>query len=691
MRINYNVSAAIANKHLLGIENDLSTTMERLSSGFKINHSKDSPSGMAISNKMQAQIDALNRASKNGSDGISVIHIADGALDETTNVLQRMRELSVQAANDATLTQEDKDAIQQEIDELKKEVDRISRDTEFNARTLLDGSFDTRVYSDRATRVYVSDQVEPGNYKLSVTSQAKKTDPLNADAAGVAGGFNSTDKLGGPLNPSALDEEDKKKATMSINGSEVEINADDTYEEVFAKIRDAAEIGNVTVERDATTGALTFISKDFGSKSVVKIAFSSQELADKIGMTDPKQDPNNVFGLHPDTENPGWVLYGVQDAATGEISYPTGEDIKISMGDPAKAPSAVTLKGDITANDNRLYQDDAAVLAQLKADNPGDVALAAMTTLTDVRNDPTLNALYAADIIALETTWAPAGISGSITINGHTITLDNKSRNKIASDINNALSGSEGINVSKTSITPTRTGADQKLEISFSSQTVADFFGPEAANGYSLMQDQNGTWVYAKPDPDYTDGRVVYPTGKDADSGFTSSATAVTDGNRGTITDIGGVKFSFMADPGFDEISFEVTDMGRMTIHIGANMDQNMQIRIPEVSCETLYIDDLDVRTVGGADRAIEKLDSAISFTSEVRSRLGAYENRLDYSVKSLDTFEENMTNAISRLTDADMAEEMTNYTHQNVLNQAAISVLTQANELPQQVLQILQ
>ena len=69
MRINYNVSAAIANKHLLGIENDLSTTMERLSSGFKINHSKDSPSGMAISNKMQAQIDALNRASKNGSDG----------------------------------------------------------------------------------------------------------------------------------------------------------------------------------------------------------------------------------------------------------------------------------------------------------------------------------------------------------------------------------------------------------------------------------------------------------------------------------------------------------------------------------------------------------------------------------------------------------------------------------------------
>ena len=84
------------------------------------------------------------------------------------------------------------------------------------------------------------------------------------------------------------------------------------------------------------------------------------------------------------------------------------------------------------------------------------------------------------------------------------------------------------------------------------------------------------------------------------------------------------------------------------------------------------------------------RLSQAIEQTTSVRARLGACENRLDYSVNSLDAFEENMTGAFSRLTDADMAEEMTNYTHQNVLNQAAISVLTQANEQPQQILQIL-
>ena len=120
-------------------------------------------------------------------------------------------------------------------------------------------------------------------------------------------------------------------------------------------------------------------------------------------------------------------------------------------------------------------------------------------------------------------------------------------------------------------------------------------------------------------------------------------------------------------------------------------MDQNMKVRIPEVSSESLFIDDLDVTTVSGADRAMTALDEAIAQVSDVRSRLGAYENRLDYTTESLDAFEENMTSAISRLTDADMAEEMTEYTHQNVLNQAAISVLTQANDLPQQVLQILQ
>ena len=129
MRINNNMSAVITNKQLLRTENNLTKSMERLSSGLKINHAKDNPAGMAISNKMQAQIDALDRASSNASDGTSVLQIADGALNETSAILQRMRELSVQAAN-GTNSLEDKQAIQDEIKALKDEVNRISKDTE---------------------------------------------------------------------------------------------------------------------------------------------------------------------------------------------------------------------------------------------------------------------------------------------------------------------------------------------------------------------------------------------------------------------------------------------------------------------------------------------------------------------------------------------------------------------------------
>lgn len=489
MRINYNVSAAIANKHLLGIEDNLSTSMERLSSGLKINHSKDNPAGMAISNKMKAQIDGLNRASQNASDGISVIQIADGALSETTSILQRMRELSVQAASDATMTPADKEAIQKEIDSLKDEIDRISTDTEYNSKTLLDGSLDTRVYTKNATRVDISDHVKAGQYQLTINTAATNAGPVTANK-----NYNSTAQVGA-------------SGTMSINGSKVEIEATDTYAEAFEKIRNAAETGEASVEIDAT-GALKFSATAYGQESILKISFDNKDLAANLGFT-----AANGNDIVEDPENKGSYVYGRIDA--GKVVVPVGKDAKVSF--------------------------------------------------------------------------------------------------------------------------PTDPNTNKRI-------------------------------------------------------GFGDTASASKDGNKITITDRGGFEMSFLVDAGYTgKLDFDVTDIGTMALHIGANEDQETRVRIPEVSSKSLYIDDADVTTVNGAGRGITQFDDAISKVSEVRSRLGAYQNRLESTVSSLDTFEENMTGAQSRLTDADMASEMTDYTHQNVLNQAAISVLTQANDLPQQVLQILQ
>ena len=483
MRINYNVSAATANKHLHRIEDNLSTSMERLSTGLKLNHSKDNPAGMAISNKLDAQIRGLDRASKNASDGISVIQIADGALNEVTSIMQRMRELSVQAASDATMCLEDREIIQKEIVTLTEEIDRVSRDTEYNTKSLLDGSLDTRVYTNHASRIRTSDQMGAGTYNVQIDTPATRAELQStmdfSDDTAVVG----------------------VSGTISINGSKVEILATDTYAEAYEKIRKAAEIGEVEAVRDGS-GNVTFSSNAYGEEGRISLSFDSQEIAAALGLTG-----DGTNSLIHDEENDRWV-YGQQQAG-GSIKVPTGENMEIS-----------------------------------------------------------------------------------------------------------------------------------------------------------------------------------FP----ADSGFSSSATIATDGNRVTITDMGGVSLSFLAEAGYQgRLEFDVTDIGTMVLHIGANMDQNMAVRIPEISSKSLYIDDLDMTTVNGASNALSKMDEALARVNEVRSGLGADQNRLEYAVNSLDEFEENMTSAYSLLTDVDMADEMTEYTHQTVLDQAAISVLTQANDIPQQVLTILQ
>ena len=484
MKINANIPAFITNKQLLRIEGNMATSMERLSSGLKLNHAKDNPAGMAISNKMRAQIAGLDRASNNASDAIAAIRIADGALNETSSIMQRMRELAVQAAND-TNSLEDRQAIQQEIEALKAEVNRISRDTEYNEMPILDGTLSARVYADHVDRISTTDAVKAGMYQVEVTKAATQAKISSTTAVDPN---NSTTQVG-------------VSGTVDINGSKVDIAAEDTYAQVYEKLRNAAEVGGATLEID--NGAMTVTSEAYGHKGVVAMSFTDANLAATLGF----------------------------DATRAPLNQDTG-----------------------------LYE-----------------------------------------------------------------------------------------------VTPS-IGTEPEIE---------------------LVRDTD-------------------------DSAFSNTATIATDGNRVTITDSGDFRMSFLLDAGFDAttdtaatdkgmVELEVTDIGTMTVHIGANENQNMVISVPEISSESLYIDDLDVTKIGGAGAAITRMDEAIKAVSSARSKLGAYENRLDYSVTSLDAFEENMTEAQSRLADTDMAQEMTTYTQQNVLNQAAISVLTQANDMPQQVLQLLQ
>jgi len=142
LRINTNIEALNSHRNLSVTAGALSKSMERLSSGLRINRASDDAAGLAISEKLSSQVRGLNQAIRNAQDGISLIQTAEGALNETHNILQRMRELAVQAAN-GTLSEEDKKAIQEEIVQLREEIDRIANYTEFNTMRILNGSLGT--------------------------------------------------------------------------------------------------------------------------------------------------------------------------------------------------------------------------------------------------------------------------------------------------------------------------------------------------------------------------------------------------------------------------------------------------------------------------------------------------------------------------------------------------------------------
>ncbi|HMY40250.1 MAG TPA: flagellin, partial [Marinagarivorans sp.] len=196
--INTNVSSLNAQRQLVSSGNELSTAMERLSSGKRINTAADDAAGLAISNRMTSQIRGLNQAVRNANDGISLIQTAEGALDETTNILQRMRELAIQSAN-GIYDDSNRATLDAEVQQLIAELDRIAKTTTFNGQTLLDGSL--------------------GDVQLQVGSQANQTIDIAIqamDSKTLGMGSVSVDVLGAAVTANL--------STVTLNETDVLIN-----------------------------------------------------------------------------------------------------------------------------------------------------------------------------------------------------------------------------------------------------------------------------------------------------------------------------------------------------------------------------------------------------------------------------------------------------------------------------------
>ena len=173
MRVNYNVSAMVAQNALANNDKKVNDSLGRLSSGLKIVGAKDNPSGLAMSRRMNAQIKAMQKANDSSSDGINIIKTADGVLGEIHSILQRMNELADKAAT-GTLQDIDRQYIQDEISNLKQEIQRISDTTEFNGQNLLDGTFDYRGYATVGGTTHstikvatFSQEMDTGNFQIT--------------------------------------------------------------------------------------------------------------------------------------------------------------------------------------------------------------------------------------------------------------------------------------------------------------------------------------------------------------------------------------------------------------------------------------------------------------------------------------------------------------------------------------------
>lgn len=332
MRINHNISAKLANVNLKRADTRTGSSLERLSSGYKINKASDDSSGMAISNRMRAQINALDQASRNAEDSQCIIQTAEGALSEIEALIQRMRELSVQAANDV-YTIEDRDAAQKEINNLMNEVDRIASTTEFNGHGLLDGSL-TRVvtYSENGfSSLSVSDQVKSGVYQVTVNGTATP----------------ATDTISYTIPAEGTN-------TISINGADITIEATDNDATVKQKVVDVCDKLGINVA-DNGGNSFTLTTDANGESQFIQVQEAGQP--PKAIVRGQNADVTAGSGFSAPT--------CVYDGNNVTILDDSGFKMQFAIEDSAPINTAV----------NVTVYDTGSMLAQIGANEHQDIAI----------------------------------------------------------------------------------------------------------------------------------------------------------------------------------------------------------------------------------------------------------------------------------------------------------------------------
>jgi len=628
----------------------LSKNLEKLSSGYKINRAGDDAAGLAISEKMRAQITGLDAAQKNVKDGTSLVKTAEGAMQEVQDMLNRMDYLATQSANGTYDNEVDRANLQKEVDALKTEINRIADSANFNGIKLLDGSLAVKDAVEASTTTTTEnfsgmDRIITsvlGKDDVASLAAGKKTIFDDVAAASTA------KKASFAVDLKTLEFQVKGSGTvgsveftLTIGGTKMTVQATGIKSGMKASAI-ASIVANAIKEKATTTGVSGFdrVSTKSGATGVAINGVDWQVSAANGVLTFTQK-------LDPLTQDEARANFDVN------ISIDSGENCGLVISTPAKQD------GD---------QPDLAMSASL---NAGTYVKTAGVAVADINKANTVFNIKESDI--QDGTQIAIGSKVIVLKVGNNSTITTKEQTKITNAAVNASMTAVFVTIGATDNLFTALSKISNKVGSTVNLTIATKGGGKASVAFKLgvSDGANGNVT------GLTLQRITKATVGNADQAFDSLEKLANNfAMRVTTT---------------TKTEAQAATKG-LTLQIGDTSDtfNQMQVVIGDMHTTGMGIDGVDISTQEGAAAAVQTIKDAINYVSAIRGDLGAVQNRLEHTQNNLSVMAENIQDAESTIRDTDVADEMMSYVKNNILVQSAQAMLAQANQLPQGVLQLL-
>ena len=720
MRIQHNIMAMNAYRNYNTNTKALSGNLEKLSSGYKINRAGDDAAGLAISEKMRAQITGLDAAQKNVKDGVSLVKTAEGAMQEIQDMLNRMDYLATQSANGTYDNEVDRKNLQKEVDALKSEINRIADSANFNGINLLDGKVgfnkDAFTVSDEAAQGKVdgSSLLGPANFPATTVNGVHETVAGNTTQTTVSFSLDL-----GSLKVDATSVAAGGTATLTVQfaGTSITLNlasnggsASDgqwTAEDIASALVSA--FNTVTVGTTASGGnyleGIGFEAEADGSK--VTFTFVGTGTAGATITEGGKYTPDQADDINGYFGSAVTVSLGTSGGEIVDDRYLHGikfDETAKAEQPPKNAGIDFKLTSDIVSDNNKLTIDGTTFVFKTTADSTVTANSANNEVLIDVSK-------FGADDQIKE------AIKQMVK---QEIKSSAKDKDKVPSRFDITATGEDTIHIdqkNESSDLANPNTEDGKLHL-FTAEDLKKLF---SASGPDKAPVNAGTKIEINAGK-LASGNKISVGGKDYQ--FTDSATneakpadanatRMVGGGANGANAVDNLKAALEAD-GFDvtkESNGSLTVRSKaagaaapvvggsgLTLQIGDTSDSfnQLSVKIGDMHTKAMgteggkSIADIDISSQGGAQEAVQTIKDAINYVSGVRGDLGAVQNRLEHTGNNLSVMAENIQDAESTIRDTDVAEEMMSYVKNNILVQSAQAMLAQANQVPQGVLQLL-